>query len=236
LIVRRLDNGFVVHTSRFSLCVDVVEEKCTYLLGIREEGDSFNICPKGRRCRDPIEGWRDLLPFSVLVTPGGAVITDGKASIGLYEVPEAVNVDMILTDIPSKRDVPIQDVRMLSEGDHVEPLTAVVYKEVHQMRLQPKWFELIISEEKVIEGRLLDEKRRHIRVGDVIKFINVGTGEVIYTKVRKLIIYENFRQMLESEGTVRVLPGLDVEEGVKVYEQFYGPEAGPVLAIGIELL
>jgi len=216
----------------------VVEEDCSYKVAIKEEGKEFDFCPPGRRCREPIEGWKDLLPFSVLITPKGFVATDGKASIGIWRVPEAVHVDMILSEGPTERDVPVQDLRILQEDDHIEPLSGTVFQgdQIHRMKLEDKWFELIASGQKVVEGRLYNEKRKAIRVGHIIQFKNVKNGKLLYAKVKKMVMYSNFREMLESERVARVLPGLDVESGVKVYERFYGPDAGPVLAIGLEVL
>jgi len=238
LIVRKLGGGFVIHSSKHSLCVDVLEENCSYKVAIKEEGESFDFCPLGRKCKEPTEGWKDLLPFSVLIAPEGLVATDGKASIGIWKVPEAVHVDMVLSEGPVEKEVPVQDLRVLQEDDHVEPLSGTVFRgdQIHRMKLEDKWFELIASGQKVVEGRLYDEKREGIRVGHIIQFKNVKNGNLLYARVKRMVIYSNFREMLESERVARVLPGLDVESGVKVYERFYGPDAGPVLAIGLEVL
>ncbi len=239
LIVKKTSDGFVVFSGRHALCVDTKEyEHCKYLVSVFREMEDADYCPLGKACKNPIEGWKDLLPFSVLLVPKGIVITDGKTSLGIGIVPEAVHVDMLIGEGPSERDVPLQDIRTLQEGDHVDPLGAVVHtqEQIHYMKLEPRWFDLIASGEKVVEGRLYDEKRKRIRVGHVIQFKNVQSGEVLYVKVKKMVIYRNFAEMLDNEKTSRVLPGLEKEEGLKVYEKFYGPDAGPVLAIGIELL
>ena len=64
----------------------------------------------------------------------------------------------------------------------------------------------------------------------------VNSERYLYAVVKSLAIYKNFKELLEHEGTARVLPGLSLEEGVKVYEKFYGPDAGPALAIRVEVL
>ena len=236
LIARRAEEGFVIHSLNYSLCVDVIEEGCTYKVAVFGEGDEYDFCPLGRKCKRPWEGWKDLLPFSVLITPNGIVVTDGKSSLGLWNVPEAVHVDMIVGIENKRRDVPFQDLRMLEEGDHVEPFAAVVFREseINKMKLEDKWFELIVRREKVVEGRLYDEKRKKLRVGQIIQFKSVNSGALAYARIKRLTIYNSFAEMLENEE--RVLPGWSVEEGVKVYEKYYGPDAGPALAIGIEVL
>ena len=104
------------------------------------------------------------------------------------------------------------------------------------MKLERKWFELISKEEKIVEGRVLDEKRKKLRTGHVIEFKVVDAEKYLYAIVKSIAVYENFKELLEREGTARVLPGLSLEEGLKVYEKFYGPNAGPALAIRLELL
>jgi len=236
LIIRRAGSGFVVHHSKYALCLDVNDDVCNYAVGIFDEGDSYYACPLGKICQRPTEGWLDLLPFSVLITPRGAVVTDGRTSAGFWKVPEAVHVDFVVGESPYRGDAPFQDVRLLEEDDHIEPFGAAVLRsdDVHRMKLEERWFELIASGEKVVEGRVYDEKRKRLRVGHVIQFKSVQSGKLLYAKVKKLVMYKNFKEMLESED--RVLPGLSVEEGLKVYEKYYGPEAGPALAIGLEVL
>lgn len=42
---------------------------------------------------------------------------------------------------------------------------------IHEMKLQPKYFNYILNGTKRIELRLYDEKRQTIKVGDIIKFL-----------------------------------------------------------------
>ncbi len=202
-----------------------------------KDGD-YHFCPKGNRCKQPWEGWLDWKHLSILVVPAGVVIVDDKTSIGLWQVPPSVHVDMIVGTESPEEDVPFQDISLLQEGDLIEPFNAVVYpnETIHKMKLESRWFELIMKSEKVIEGRVLDEKRKKIRVGHLIEFKDVNSERRLYCKVRRISIYNNFREMLEREGTERVLPGMSVDEGEKVYQKYYGLDAGPVLALRIELL
>ncbi len=235
MIVKKAGEGFIVNSMGVDVCIDVVEDRCIYKVGIHKEGN-FDYCPLGKKCNKPMEGWIDLQPFSVLITPKGTVITEGKSSIGIYEVPEAIHVDFLIGTKP-KGDVPFQDIRLM-DNDYVEPLRGIVFREdeVHKMKLERRWFELIVKEEKVVEGRLYDEKRKRVRVGHIIEFKVADEEKYVYAVVKGMALYNNFREMLEVEGVRRVLPGLSVEEGVKVYERFYGPDAGPALAIRIEVL
>ncbi|BAA29429.1 ASCH domain-containing protein [Pyrococcus horikoshii] len=103
-----------------------------------------------------------------------------------------------------------------------------------EMGLQEEYIELIKAGKKKIEGRLYDEKRRQIKPGDIIIF----EGGKLKVKVKGIRVYSSFKEMLEKEGIENVLPGVkSIEEGVKVYRQFYDEEREKkygVVAIEIE--
>ncbi|AEH25540.1 ASCH domain-containing protein [Pyrococcus yayanosii] len=103
-----------------------------------------------------------------------------------------------------------------------------------EMGLQEEYIELIRTGKKKIEGRLYDEKRRQIKPGDIISF----EGGKLKVRVKALRVYSSFREMLEKEGLENVLPGVDsIEEGVRVYRQFYDEEREKkygVVAIEVE--
>lgn len=97
---------------------------------------------------------------------------------------------------------------------------------------------MIKSGAKNIELRLYDEKRQKLKVGDVIVFTNVSTGETLNAAVMKLHIFNNFDELYKelpllqcgytSENIDRAAPG-DMEEYYSVEEQKkYG-------VVGIEL-
>ena len=65
----------------------------------------------------------------------------------------------------------------------------------HIMRLNNEPFESIKNGTKTIELRLYDEKRRLLNIGDTIEFINRINEDTILTKVIKLHIYKNFREL-----------------------------------------
>ncbi|MCH5180265.1 MAG: ASCH domain-containing protein [Erysipelotrichales bacterium] len=62
----------------------------------------------------------------------------------------------------------------------------------HDMKLYNEAFEMIKSKVKTVEMRLNDEKRKKIKVDDVICFQNIETDEKIYVKVLRLIPCKNF--------------------------------------------
>ncbi len=88
---------------------------------------------------------------------------------------------------------------------------------VHHMGLEKEFLEAIKRGEKIVEGRVKDDKRARIRPGDKILFNRRLLVEVV--DVRE---YDSFDDMLRKEGLNRVLPGVkSIEEGVRVYRKFY---------------
>jgi len=46
--------------------------------------------------------------------------------------------------------------------------------QTHQTKLQEKYFSMIKSGEKTIELRLFDDKRKNIKIGDIIEFFDIA--------------------------------------------------------------
>ncbi len=99
---------------------------------------------------------------------------------------------------------------------------------LHIMKLEYRWYEHIVNGRKTVEGRLYDEKRRKIGVGDCIVFKPVGCSRcntLLYAVVLGLRRYSSFRELLEREGIEHVLPDIrSLDEGVRVYREYYSVE------------
>ena len=66
----------------------------------------------------------------------------------------------------------------------------------HIMMLNPSPFRLIKSKKKTIELRLYDEKRKEIKVGDRIKFINSENPlESLETETVELYVFDSFETL-----------------------------------------
>ena len=65
----------------------------------------------------------------------------------------------------------------------------------HSMQLQPSPFEMIRDGTKTIELRLLDEKRKKIRIGDTIVFTNTESKETIEVRVLDLLVFDSFETL-----------------------------------------
>ncbi len=69
----------------------------------------------------------------------------------------------------------------------------------HVLKLKPKFFECIKKGSKIIELRLLDEKRQKIKLGDEIEFLKEPElKENVITKVSGLLIYPSFEDILSD--------------------------------------
>ncbi len=113
---------------------------------------------------------------------------------------------------------------------------------LHLMRLAPVPSGMIKRGEKTVELRLNDEKRRKIRIGDVIRFESTADAEdVIYAEVRALYPFPSFDELyralpLEKCGyTHETLPCASPRD----MDAYYTPEEQQrhgVLGIEIALL
>lgn len=66
---------------------------------------------------------------------------------------------------------------------------------MHEMKLYSNPFELIKNGKKRIEIRLYDEKRKLIKINDIIKFKNIDTNEIIKTKVVNIYNFNSFKEL-----------------------------------------
>ena len=104
--------------------------------------------------------------------------------------------------------------------------------------IRKKYFDLIKNKEKTIELRLFDEKRKLLKINDIITFISSETKEKLKAKVINLYKAKNFEklsQIIDIEKT-----GFKtLEELIINISEFYTVEkinSFGVLGIEIELL
>jgi ASC-1-like (ASCH) protein len=70
---------------------------------------------------------------------------------------------------------------------------------IHQMGLQSHPYNKIKSGEKIIEVRLFDEKRRAIKIGDVIEFgLDPERVEKMRVEVVALLNYKTFSKLIDD--------------------------------------
>jgi ASC-1-like (ASCH) protein len=81
---------------------------------------------------------------------------------------------------------------------NIESVVLLKRKATHEMKLCPSPFEKIKNKEKSFELRLFDKKRQKIKVGDEIIFTNAENGEKLCVNVKKLHIFDNFKELYKS--------------------------------------
>lgn len=112
---------------------------------------------------------------------------------------------------------------------------------IHEMKLQPEYYNFILNGTKRIEIRLYDEKRQAIKLGDTIKFLKEPElSETFNAKVIGLLRYNSFEEMFKDfDISILADESMTKEELIKVLEQFYTKEKQEqygVLGIRIELI
>ena len=108
---------------------------------------------------------------------------------------------------------------------------------MHEMKLKNEPFMKILKGTKRIELRLFDEKRRKLKIGDFINFMNVETDEIITTKILDLKVYDNFKELYKNYDKKDLGYKEDEEASYQDMENFYSIEEQnkyKVVAIEIE--
>src|SRR5699024_10281321 len=97
---------------------------------------------------------------------------------------------------------------------------------IHEMKLQPEYYNFILNGTKRIEMRLYDEKRQSIKLGDTIKFLKEPElSESFNAKVIGLLRYNSFKDMFKDfDISILSDKSMTKEELIKVLEQFYTKE------------
>ena len=109
---------------------------------------------------------------------------------------------------------------------------------IHEMKLQPEYFNFILNGTKRIEIRLNDEKRQNIKLGDKIKFLKEpDLNESFEAQVIGLLRYNSFEEMFKDyDISILSDKSMTKEELISVLEQFYTKEKQEKYGVlGIEL-
>lgn len=95
---------------------------------------------------------------------------------------------------------------------------------IHEMRLNNEPFNKIKEGTKTVELRLLDEKRKALRVGDKIIFTNRANNEKIDVVVTNLFKADSFEPIYEKYSKVAM--GYNEEDDAKPedMEEYYSKE------------
>ncbi|MBQ3452808.1 ASCH domain-containing protein [Candidatus Saccharibacteria bacterium] len=107
---------------------------------------------------------------------------------------------------------------------------------IHEMNLQPKYFDFIKDGTKRIELRLFDEKRQQIELGDTIEFTK-SEDEKFKAEVIGLLRYNSFNDLFEDfDISMLADKSMTKQELLDVLSEFYTPEKQAELGVlGIRL-
>lgn len=112
---------------------------------------------------------------------------------------------------------------------------------IHNMKLKPEQFDKIKYNNKIMEVRLNDKKRREIKVGDKIKFYKLPKlSEFIFVKVESIVVFLNFKELYNNYPSSYFGYGnLDMEETLSKIYKIYSPkreEENGVIAITFQIV
>lgn len=96
----------------------------------------------------------------------------------------------------------------------------------HEIKVKERYYNLIKNKEKIYEVRLLDDKRKLIKIGDIIK-INEEPEltEFVNAEVVDLIYFKSFEEMAKSLPAKEVgFDGYKTREIVDEYHKFYSEQ------------
>lgn len=74
---------------------------------------------------------------------------------------------------------------------------------VFNMNLQDNFFNMVRNNSKTLEVRLLDDKRKALKIGDTIIFSN-SSNQMIPVTIISLNIYNNFEELLQNNNSVEI--------------------------------
>lgn len=98
-------------------------------------------------------------------------------------------------------------------------------RRMHHMHLTQKAFDQMDRGRKTLELRLWDEKRRQIRVGDVIRFENVeDETDVLHMDVTELLRFPSFEELYRSVSLADCGYAAGETASPKDMDAFYTPE------------
>lgn len=114
-------------------------------------------------------------------------------------------------------------------------------KTIHTMRLAEKPYKSLESGEKTVEVRLNDEKRKRVKVGDIIVFFTPTEEiKIIVTEVVKLHCFDNFTQLFQSPlFKYTGSKNMSAEQAVNSMYEYYSKEdeqQNGVLGIELKVL
>ncbi len=124
--------------------------------------------------------------------------------------------------------------------ERAKKLEEMIGRKTHVLNLNPKYFHLIKSGEKVFEGRLHDEKRQQISVGDMITFYKEPERvEFFNAMITEKLLFKSFEEMADALNKKDLgFSTSSKQEMIDIYHSFYSQEnikKYGVVVLGVEV-
>jgi len=126
----------------------------------------------------------------------------------------------------NKQRMKVEEHKLFKQGLGAFPKEGIGLPQIHKCRIVQKWFELVKTGAKTVEGRLNKGTFSNINPGDIIEFTKSGSDDTIRVKVIDVKKYTTFEAMFGTDGenVENVLPGVTtVTQAVKLYHKIYKP-------------
>lgn len=95
------------------------------------------------------------------------------------------------------------------------------------MQLDKIYFHFIKNGVKLYEIRVYDEKRRNLKLLDIVTFYEKKTRETFEAEITELAYFDNFSAAISEVEFKQVLPNANsLDEAVGIYENFPGYKSG----------
>ena len=94
---------------------------------------------------------------------------------------------------------------------------------VHTMKLSEPWYTLVKNGNKTVEGRINDEKRQKLKIGDTIIFTDTSGKNSFQKRIKNLKTFKTFDSAIREAKLKNILPGIRTyKKGVDVYLSIKG--------------
>ena len=93
----------------------------------------------------------------------------------------------------------------------------------------------MLSKQKNIEVRILNEKSERIQIGDFITFNNIGhEGQFIKVKIIDKNVFDNVEDLLRKYDINHIMPNHTLEDIKETLIKIYGDEAATKKLVGFK--
>lgn len=120
-----------------------------------------------------------------------------------------------------------------------EYLYSIIYNKTrtHSMNLTHEFFDYIKNGHKRIEVRLLDDKRKQIKIADKVIFTDLDYNNKLETRVKNLYLYKNFSSLIDDFNIELLTDNkYDKSSFISILNQFYSNDKQRLYGVvGIEV-